>query len=192
LKRSIPNFSGGWCELAVDLAETAGDEARAADLLLISSRRAMAAGALASAETGLRRARRLVAGDPAQTIRIDDVLTDVYALSGQVDRAFDLGNRLLARLDLAARLPSGGAELHLRLARAAVTGGRWSVAANHLAAARRLPAAREPGLAASLGALDAQPRSGRDASSTPAGWRTAHSSRRNAPGCRRWCARRWR
>jgi DNA-binding CsgD family transcriptional regulator len=167
VEQSHPELPGTWCELAADLAEGAGDPARAADLLLTAGRRAMAAGALATAEVVLDRAHRLVADDPALTMPIDDVRTDVYALSGQVDRAFELGNRLLARLDAAARLPSGGAELHLRLARAAVAGGRWSVAADHLAAARRLPAAAARGLpeagepdgaagAASLGALDAQ------------------------------------
>jgi DNA-binding CsgD family transcriptional regulator len=156
LERSHPELAGPWCELAADLAETAGDQRRAADLLLTAGRRALSAGALATAEAGLHRARRLAAGDAALTMAVDDVLTDVYALSGQVDRAFDLGNRLLARLDVPALLPSGGAELHVRLARAAVAGGRWSVAAGHLAAARELPAAGEPGLAARIGALEAQ------------------------------------
>jgi DNA-binding CsgD family transcriptional regulator len=156
VEQQHPELPGPWCELAADLAEAAGDRARAADLLLMAGRRAMAAGALATAEVVLDRARRLVAGDPALTMPIDDARTDVFALSGQVDRAFELGNSVLARLDAAARLPAGGAELHLRLARAAVAGGRWPVAAGHLAAARRLPAAAGPALAASIGALDAQ------------------------------------
>ena len=166
LVQNHPELPGSWCELAADLAEAAGDTARAAGLLLMAGRRAMAAGALATAEVVLDRARQLVADDNALTVTIDDVRTDVYALSGQVDRAFELGNRLLARLDAPARLPSGGAELHLRLARAAVAGGRWSVAGDHLTAARRRPAAGGVGraasggepaaAAASLAALDAQ------------------------------------
>src|SRR6185312_1169880 len=151
LVQKHPELPGSWCELAADLAEAAGDTARAAGLLLIAGRRAMAAGALATAEVVLDRARRLVADDPVRTVTIDDVRTDVYALSGQVDRAFELGNRLLARLDAPALLPSSGAELHLRLARAAVAGGRWSVAGDHLAAARRRPAAGGVGRAASGG-----------------------------------------
>jgi len=151
LVQKHPELPGSWCELAADLAEAAGDTARAAGLLLMAGRRAMAAGALATAEIVLDRARRLVADDPVLTVTIDDVRTDVYALSGQVDRAFELGNRLLARLDAPARLPSGGAELHLRLARAAVAGGRWSVAGDHLDAARRRPAAGGVGRAALSG-----------------------------------------
>jgi DNA-binding CsgD family transcriptional regulator/tetratricopeptide (TPR) repeat protein len=156
VEQAHPQLPGEWCELAAELAEVAGDRPRAAELLLDAGRRARAAGALATAEAMLRRARRLVPDDATLTVPIDDAMTEVFALAGQVDRAFELGDRLLARLDVASRLPSGGAELHLRLARAAVTAGRWQVAADHLAAARRTSAARTAALAASLDALDAQ------------------------------------
>jgi DNA-binding CsgD family transcriptional regulator/tetratricopeptide (TPR) repeat protein len=155
-----PDLPGGWCELAADLAEAAGNRPRAAGLLLEAGRRALAAGAVATAEAALLRARELVPGDCALAVSIDDALTDVLALAGHVDRAFELGERLLARLDLASRLPSGGAELHLRLGRAGVAAGRWEVAARHLAAARGIPAVQRAGptdgWTARLGALDAQ------------------------------------
>jgi DNA-binding CsgD family transcriptional regulator len=156
-----PGLPGAWCELAAELAEAAGDRPRAAELLLEAARRAMTAGALATAEAGLERARRLVDGDPALVVPLEDVLTDVYALAGHVDRAFELGDRLLGRLDLASRLPSGGAELHLRLARAGVAAGRWSLAAEHLTAARstlaRSDSDSEPaGWTARIAALEAQ------------------------------------
>ncbi|GIJ75487.1 helix-turn-helix transcriptional regulator [Virgisporangium ochraceum] len=156
VEHAHPRLPGEWCELAAELAEAAGDRPRAADLLLAASRRARATGALATAEAMLRRARALAPDDATVTVPIDDAMTDVFALAGQVDRAFELGDRLLARLDVASRLPSDGAELHLRLARAAVAAGRWQVAVDHLAAARRTPAARTTTLAASLDALDAQ------------------------------------
>jgi hypothetical protein len=86
---------------------------------------------------------------------IGDALVETLALAGQVDRAFELGERLLARLDRAPGPPSGRVGLHLRLARAAVAAGRWPVATDHLAAARRSPAARGEE-AARLDALEAQ------------------------------------
>jgi DNA-binding CsgD family transcriptional regulator/tetratricopeptide (TPR) repeat protein len=156
VEQAHPELPGAWCELAAELAEAAGDRRRAAGLLLEAGRRAMAAGALTTAEATLRRARQLVPDDPVLAVPIDDALTDVLALAGRVDEAFELGDRLLARLDLASRLPSGGAELHLRLARAGVAAGRWRVAADHLAAARGVAADLPAGLSARLDALDAQ------------------------------------
>jgi DNA-binding CsgD family transcriptional regulator/tetratricopeptide (TPR) repeat protein len=159
VQQAHPGLPGAWCELAAELAEAAGDRPRAAELLLEAGRRAMTIGALATAETTLERARRLVADDPVRVVPVDDVLTEVLAVAGHVDRAFELGERLLARLDLRSHLPSGGAELQLRLARAGVAAGRWSVAAEHLAAARSAPggAAGEPaGWSARVDALDAQ------------------------------------
>jgi DNA-binding CsgD family transcriptional regulator len=156
VEQAHPDLPDAWCELAAELAEAAGEGQRAAGLLLEAGRRAMAAGALATAEATLRRARGLVPDDAPVAAAVDVALCDVFALAGQVDRAFDLGDRLLGRLDLASRLPSGGAELHLRLARAGVAAGRWPVAAHHLAAARAVPTDRATNLAASLDALDAQ------------------------------------
>lgn len=152
VEQAHPEVPGAWCELAAELAEAAGERQRAAALLLEAGRRAMAAGALATAEASLQRARRLVPDDATLVVSIDDALCDVLALAGQVDRAFELGARLLGRLDLASRLPSGGAELHLRLARAGVAAGRWQMAADHLAAAGGVAADHASG----MGALDAQ------------------------------------
>jgi DNA-binding CsgD family transcriptional regulator len=160
VEQARADLPGAWCELAAELAEAAGDRSRAAGFLLEAGRRALAAGALATAEATLQRASGLVPDDPVLAVLIDDALTEVLALAGQVDRAFELGDRLLARLDLTSRLPTGGAELHLRLARAGVAAGRWQVAADHLTAARRAPAVQPAGpvdgWAARLDALDAQ------------------------------------
>lgn len=156
VEQARPDLPGAWCELAAELAEAAGNRPRAAGLLLEAGRRATAAGALTTAEATLQRAGRLVPDDPVLSVPVDDALTDVLALAGQVDRAFELGDRLLARLDLASHLPSCGAELHLRLARAGVAAGRWQVAADHLAAARDSPPVRQESVGARLDALDAQ------------------------------------
>jgi DNA-binding CsgD family transcriptional regulator/tetratricopeptide (TPR) repeat protein len=160
VEQAHPGLPGAWCELAAELAEAAGNRSRAAELLLEAGRRAVAGGALATAEAALLRAGRLVPDDHVLAVSIDDALTDVLALAGHVDRAFELGEKLLARLDLTSRLPSGGAELHLRLARASVTAGRWRVATHHLAAARDVAAVQQAGLpdgwTARLDALAAQ------------------------------------
>lgn len=156
VEQAHPDLPGAWCELAAELAEAAGVRPRAAELLLAVGRRAMAAGALATAEATLRRAGGLVRDAPLLAAPIGAALIDVLALSGQVDRAFELGDRLLGRLDLASRPPSGGADLHVRLARAGVAAGRWRVAADHLAAARDAPTLHPPGMLASLDALAAQ------------------------------------
>jgi len=164
LEQARPDLPGAGCELAAELAEAAGDEDRAAELLLEAGRRALAAGALATAKATLQRAQRLASDDTTVAVAVDDALCDVLALAGQVDRAFALGGRLLGRLDLAAHLPAGGAELHLRLVRAGVAAGRWEVAADHLAAARGIAAAAaaaaadddDADLAARLDALGAQ------------------------------------
>ena len=156
---------------------------------------AMTAGALATAEATLQRAGGWSPTTRCWSLPIDDALTDVLALAGQVDRAFELGDRLLARLDLASRLPSGGAELHLRLARAGVAAGRWPVAAEHLAR----PARGRPGRSA--GRLDGEPRRARRPGRPGAGsagrgraprWRRPRWRRPSAPVCRPSPARRWR
>jgi DNA-binding CsgD family transcriptional regulator len=155
VEQAHPGLPGAWCELAAALAEAAGNGPRAAALLLEAGRRDLAAGALATADATLERARRLAGDDPVLATPIGDALVETLALAGQVDRAFELGQRLLGRLDRAGP-PSGRVGLHLRLARAAVAAGRWPVAADHLAAARRLLAGPGGEETARLDALEAQ------------------------------------
>ena len=131
-----PGVPGEWCMLAADLAERSGNTARAGALLLEAGRRDLAVGALASAEHALTRARTLA--DPADLalgISVDEALTEVLAMSGQVDLAIEMGRTLLARLGASA--PSARvANLHLRIARAAIAGGRWAEAAASVEIAR--------------------------------------------------------
>jgi ATP/maltotriose-dependent transcriptional regulator MalT len=126
-----PGLPGAWCTLAADLAGRAGDAARAGALLLEAGRRDLAAGALASAEQTLTQARELVG--PALRTSVDEALTEVFAMSGQVDRAMETGKMLLARLGP----PSPrAAHLHLGIARAAIAGARWAEAAASIEVAR--------------------------------------------------------
>ena len=147
-----PGLPGAWCTLAADLAGRAGDAARAGALLLEAGRRDLAVGALASAEHTLTRARAAV--DPALRTSVDEALTEVYAMSGQVDRAIETGKMLLARLGP----PSPrAATLHLGIARAAIAGAQWAEAAASIEVARESPGAD----AAQIAACAAQVAAGR-------------------------------
>ena len=135
-----PGLPGTWGTLAADLAERAGQRSRAGALLLEAGRRDLAVGALASAEHTLMRARALAGpGDLELGWPVDEALTEVYAMSGQVDLAIEMGRKLLARLT-AGSPPARSAELHLRIARAAIAGGRWADAAANIEIARGAPA----------------------------------------------------
>jgi DNA-binding CsgD family transcriptional regulator len=126
-----PGLPGGWCTLAADLAGRAGDAPRAGALLLEAGRRDLAVGALTSAEHTLTRARDLA--EPTLRTSVDEALAEVFAMSGQVDRAIETGRMLLARLGP----PSPrAAHLHLGIARAAIAGARWAEAAASIEVAR--------------------------------------------------------
>ncbi len=152
-----PGLPGAWCMLAADLAERAGNTARAGALLLEAGRRDLAVGALASAEHTLTRAGVLIGPDDlVLRAPLDEALTEVLAMSGQVDRAIEMGQMLLARLGTGT--PSASvASLHLRIARAAIAGGRWAEAAASIEVARGSPGAD----AAQVGACAAQVAVGR-------------------------------
>ena len=128
---------GTWCMLAAELAEGAGDAGRAGTLLLEAGRRDLAVGALASAEHTLLQARMLIGvDDVVLRTPVDEALTEVYALSGQVDRAIEMGKTLLARLGGQAESARAGM-LHLGIARAAIAGARWAEAEASIGVARR-------------------------------------------------------
>jgi len=138
LETAYPGLPGTWCTLAAELADAAGNTARAAALLLEAGRRDLAVGALASAEHTLSHARDLAGpDDPALCGEVDAALTEVFALSGQVDRAIETGRTLLARLGSRADTSRAG-QLHLGIARAAIAGARWADAAASVEIARGL------------------------------------------------------
>ena len=101
------------------------------------------------------RARDLIGPhDAAVGNRVDETLTEVFALSGQVERAIDMGEMLLARLGPGPVSPRAAA-LHLGIARAAIVGARWAEAAASVEVARGAPgvdAARVDACAAQVAA----------------------------------------
>ena len=130
-----PGLPGGWCTLAADLAP-ARRRGPAGELPLEAGRRDLAVGALASAEHTLTRARDLAG--PTLRTSVDEALAEVFAMSGQVDRAIETGRTLLARLGP----PSPrAANLHLGIARAAIAGagGPKPPRASRSPATRRAP-----------------------------------------------------
>jgi ATP/maltotriose-dependent transcriptional regulator MalT len=119
---------GPWRDLAADLAIQSGDDQRAAELLIVSGRSAIARGALATAIDALGRAHEL--GDP----RAAAFLVEALALAGRVDDAVDVGGAAIAQMDS----ERDAAEMHIRLAHGAVAAARWPLATHHIEAALAL------------------------------------------------------
>src|SRR5579859_4281041 len=152
-----PDLPGAWCELAAHLAEEAGDGRQVARLLLQIGRRALEAGALSTAESTLEQAYAHATGDVGLMVDIDEVLSEVLALVGNTDRVFDVSQRLLRMLAEIPGSPPRRAEVHLRLARAAVAANQWSLADTHVASARELAAQPEDArLSARIDVVSAQ------------------------------------
>lgn len=159
LEASHPGLPQGWCELAVKLAEEAGDARRAGELLFEVARRAAACGALTSAEAALERARVLACGDTPCLVEAEQALLEVLSLAGKVDRAMEVGEKLLR--SLRPMDAAGAARVCLRLARTAVAAARWETAAGFLAEADRL-GGRDPELRPPIAALSAHVELGED------------------------------
>ena len=104
---------------AVELLLATGDRARAAEILLGLAAKAIAVGALRSARELIERA----AATGEQGPRVAILQVQLMTLDGRVEQALEVG---AAGLDGA--LGDDHAELCLGLARAAITGGRWSQA----------------------------------------------------------------
>ena len=128
IEAAHPQLDGSWRDLAADLALQCGDDRRAAELLLDSGRVAMERGALATAVDILGRAYEMGSRDAGP------LLVEALASAGRVDESVAVGEEVLARL----RRPRDGAEVHLRLAHAAVAADRWPLASRHLEAATEI------------------------------------------------------
>jgi DNA-binding CsgD family transcriptional regulator len=129
VERANPGLPGATCELAADLAEAAGDSPAAAARLVDSARRALATGALTTAEATARRAQRLAVGDEGVAMDADEVLVHVLVAAGKPADALALGKELTARV----RERVGGArlvDLLVVLARAALSAGDLALAAS--------------------------------------------------------------
>ncbi len=131
-----PGLPGEWCELGSELAQAAGNRDHAARLLLEVGRRALASGALSSAEIALDRARAAARSDDSTSVEIETILTEVLSLAGKRDRAFEVSESLLRRFANRSDAASGRADVHLRLARVAVAATDWQTAQEQLALAR--------------------------------------------------------
>jgi DNA-binding CsgD family transcriptional regulator len=125
-------------ELAVDLAEQAGELVRSAQLLLMLAGRAMTAGGLATAEACLRRALRRTSGDLALTATIDEALLELLARKGDLPELAELAASTLATLTRLGAGPTRVANVHLNVARAAAAAGNPSWAAREAAQAQAL------------------------------------------------------
>jgi DNA-binding CsgD family transcriptional regulator len=154
LDAAHPRLEGSLRELAVDLADRAGDRRRAGLLLSESGRQALAWGALATATETLGRAADLLEGTPERD-RAEFALVESLALAGRVEEAAAAGGQLITRLGTEeAGLRT---EVHLRLSQAAAGASRWQMARHHLGAARRLAGnSPEAEVSARLGVLDAE------------------------------------
>src|SRR6185437_13313597 len=124
-------LEGSLCELAVELANRAGNRRRAGMLLQESGRQALAWGTLATAIGTLRRAADLLEGTPERE-QAEFLLVEALALAGRVEEAAAVGGHLITRLGSEA--PDLRTEVHLRLSQAAAGASRWEMARYHLAA----------------------------------------------------------
>jgi hypothetical protein len=132
VQRAHPGLPGPWCELAAELAAAAGDRESAAASTTENARRALARGALASAELTAERARDLAPAGSAVAADADEVLVTVLAHAGKPGPARTTGHALLASLDE----PRRRVELLLLLVRAALAAGDTAAAASDLERAR--------------------------------------------------------
>ncbi|MGD9527783.1 helix-turn-helix transcriptional regulator [Pseudonocardia sp.] len=151
IERANPGLPGGLCELAAELAEAAGASGAAAQRLVESSRRALAAGAFISAEAAARRAVRVAPPGDAVALDAGESLLRVLVAAGKPGEAGEAGRRLAASVPPARR-----ADLLAVTARAALAGGDRGAAGADVAAARAaLTADPDPAVGARLDAVAA-------------------------------------
>ena len=132
LEAHHPELPGSLCELAAELAEVVGDRGRTAELLLLAAKRAYAHGALSSTAPMLERAWDFAERQDAAWLEIGSLLMTVLTNIGSIDRALEVGGRLLA-----GSPPSADrADIHLATARAASAAGRWGLATEAVERAR--------------------------------------------------------
>jgi predicted ATPase len=143
-------------DLAADLAERAGDRARAGVLLTSSGQASLRRGALATAVGTLRRAADLLEGDGRQD-GVELVLVEALALAGRVDEAATVGARLIGRLGHDPGTVTTRIEVHLRLAQAAVAASLWTMARHQVDSACGLAGTgAPPAMAARVALLEAE------------------------------------
>ena len=154
VQRAHPGLPGPWCELAAELAEAAGDRESAAAFTVESARRAVARGALDSAELTAERARLLAPAGSAAAADADEVLVTILVHAGKPGPARAIGHALLRTLDELGAPADRRVELLLLLARAALAAGDAEAAAADVECARAT-GGLAPGLRASVDAVGA-------------------------------------
>ncbi len=127
-----PQLPGGWCGLAVELAQLAGRDDRAVALLRVASDRARDDGALGAAVEALERAVMLADESLATMVALE--LLESLVAAGRFERARELGDELSFGLGGEAEQ----ARVHLALAQAALIRLDWDEAERRLDAARPL------------------------------------------------------
>jgi DNA-binding CsgD family transcriptional regulator len=125
-----PGLPGGWCGLAVELAQLAGRDDRAVALLRVASERARNDGALGAAVEALERAVALAADSAEQVVQLE--LLESLVAAGRFERARELGERL----SLGLRDEAEEARVHLALAETALIRLDLDEAERRLGAAR--------------------------------------------------------
>lgn len=154
IERAHPGLPGSSSQLAADLAEAAGDTSAASTRLVESARRALGAGALATAEQTVRRARHLVAADTPEALAADELLVHVLVAAGKTGDAAALGAVVEAGMTAAGAPAARHADLVLVLARAAIAAGVLDDAAAAVGEARRVAGpSLDPALEARIDAV---------------------------------------
>jgi DNA-binding CsgD family transcriptional regulator len=142
IERAHPGLPGPSCQLAADLAEAAGDTSAASRRLVESARRALSAGALATAEQTVRRARELTAIDTPDALDADELLLHVLVASGKLTEALKLGPTVEQSMAKVGVSRTRHADLLVALARAAVAAGEHDEACTAVNEARRISGPR--------------------------------------------------
>jgi DNA-binding CsgD family transcriptional regulator len=137
LRARHPGLDGETLDLAVELAHLAGNATEESVLLTEAGRRALGGGALATAIEALTAAVRADSGEVDHAARI--LLVDGLALAGRVDEALQAAVAA-QRSDEVDRPDQNTTRilLHTGLAQAAVSAGRWALAAEQLSIASAL------------------------------------------------------
>ncbi|MGN6872786.1 MAG: helix-turn-helix transcriptional regulator [Solirubrobacteraceae bacterium] len=125
-----PQLPGGWCGLAVELAQLAGQNDRAVALLRVASGRARDNGALGAAVEALERAVMLTDASAAEVVRLE--LLESLVAAGRFERARELGEPLA----LSLRGRPEKVRVHLALAQTALIRLDWDEAERQVDAAR--------------------------------------------------------
>jgi DNA-binding CsgD family transcriptional regulator len=120
IEEAHPGLPGVWCELVAELRAASGQPVGAARLLLTAGRRSLLQGALTSAITVLRDARKLLAeagdADSMLDIEVDEALAEALAQSGDYQQLGLLAEDLISRLDASGSDPRRQALVRIRAA----------------------------------------------------------------------------